>query len=207
MITQSFQELVDSMAAKTPTPGGGAAAAMAGCMGTSLFLMTVRFSQGKKANVDREDDLARVESLLGDHLKRLMPMAERDCKAFDMVSAAYGMPKDTDEQKTLRDKAIQEAMVGAMVVPEETQAMIRDVFVAMEQVSDCIGKAIVSDLASGAALLLAAAEGAFLNVRINAGYLTNRELAETTMARATAVRDEIRRQQEVIAVSVDRKLG
>jgi formiminotetrahydrofolate cyclodeaminase len=77
----------------------------------------------------------------------------------------------------------------------------------MEQVSDCIGKAIVSDLASGAALLLAAAEGAFLNVRINAGYLTNRELAETTMARATAVRDEIRRQQEVIAVSVDRKLG
>jgi formiminotetrahydrofolate cyclodeaminase len=207
MITQSFQELVDSMAAKTPTPGGGAAAAMAGCMGTSLFLMTVRFSQGKKANVDREDDLARVESLLGDHLKRLMPMAERDCKAFDMVSAAYGMPKDTDEQKALRDKAIQEAMVGAMVVPEETQAMIRDVFVAMEQVSDCIGKAIVSDLASGAALLLAAAEGAFLNVRINAGYLTNRELAETTMARATAVRDEIRRQQEVIAVSVDRKLG
>lgn len=207
MITQSFQELVDSMAAKTPTPGGGAAAAMAGCMGTSLFLMTVRFSQGKKANVDREDDLARVESLLDDHLKRLMPMAERDCKAFDLVSAAYGMPKDSDDQKALRDKAIQEAMVGAMVVPEETQAMIRDVFVAMEQVSDCIPKSIVSDLASGAALLLAAAEGAFLNVRINAAYLTNRELADTTMTRATAVRDEIRRQQDVIAVSVDRKLG
>jgi len=207
MITQSFQELVESMAAKTPTPGGGAAAAMAGCMGTSLFLMTVRFSQGKKANVDREDDLARVESLLDDHLKRLMPMAERDCKAFDLVSAAYGMAKDSDEQKALRDKAIQEAMVGAMVVPEETQAMIRDVFVAMEQVSDCIPKSIVSDLASGAALLLAAAEGAFLNVRINAAYLTNRELADTTMTRATAVRDEIRRQQDAIAVSVDRKLG
>ena len=85
--------------------------------------------------------------------------------------------------------------------------MIRDVFVAMEQVSDCIPKSIVSDLASGAALLLAAAEGAFLNVRINAAYLTNRELADTTMTRATAVRDEIRRQQDVIAVSVDRKLG
>ena len=167
----------------------------------------LRFSQGKKANVDREDDLARVESLLDDHLKRLMPMAERDCKAFDLVSAAYGMPKDSDDQKALRDKAIQEAMVGAMVVPEETQAMIRDVFVAMEQVSDCIPKSIVSDLASGAALLLAAAEGAFLNVRINAAYLTNRELADTTMTRATAVRDEIRRQQDVIAVSVDRKLG
>lgn len=207
MIEQSFQQIVDSLAKKTPTPGGGAAAAMAGSMGTSLFLMTVRFSRGKKANVDREDDLARVETLLDGHLKRLMPMAERDCSAFDLVSAAYGMPKDSDAEKALRDKAIQEAMVGAMVVPEETQAMIRDVFVAMEQVSDCIGKAIVSDLASGAALLLAAAEGAFLNVRINAAYLSNRDLADSTMKRATAVRDEVRHQQDVIAVAVDRKLG
>ena len=206
MISQSFEALVASMAAKTPTPGGGAAAAMAGSMGTSLFLMTVRFSQGKKANVDREEDLARVEALLDGHLQRLLPMAERDCKAFDLVSAAYGMPKDDDEQKALRDKAIQEAMVGAMVVPEETQAMVRDVFVAMEEIRDCIGKAIASDLASGAALLLAAAEGAYLNVRINAAYLTNRELAETTMTRATAVRDEIRRHQDAIAVSVDRLL-
>ena len=98
-------------------------------------------------------------------------------------------------------------MVGAMVVPEETQAMVRDVFVAMDQVSDCVPKSIASDLASGAALLLAAAEGAFLNVQINAAYLTNRELAETTMTRATAVRDEIRRHQDAVAVSVDRKLG
>ena len=77
----------------------------------------------------------------------------------------------------------------------------------MEEIRDCIGKAIASDLASGAALLLAAAEGAYLNVRINAAYLTNRELAETTMTRATAVRDEIRRHQDAIAVSVDRLLG
>jgi formiminotetrahydrofolate cyclodeaminase len=204
---QSFEHIVQSLAAKTPTPGGGAAAAMAGCMGTSLFLMVVRFSRGKKANVDREQDLARVEELLGDHLRRMLPMAERDCRSFDLVSAAYGMPKDTDQQKELREKAIQEAMVGAMVVPEESLCMVRDVFVAMEGVVGCIGKAIVSDLASGAALLLAAAEGAFLNVRINATYLTNRDLANGTMVRATNVLNEIRRHQHAIAVSVDKMLG
>lgn len=207
MITQSFQQLVESLAKKSPTPGGGAAAAMAGCMGTSLFLMTVRFSQGKKVNVDREDDLARIEAKLSDSLQHLMPMAERDCSSFDLVSAAYGMPKESDEEKALRSKAIQEAMVGAMVVPEETQVMIRDVFVSMAEIVDCIGKQIASDLASGAALLLAASEGAFLNVRINAAYLTNRELADSTMTRATSVREEIRRQQDAIAVSVDRMLG
>jgi formiminotetrahydrofolate cyclodeaminase len=207
MIQQSFEQLIESLAAKTPTPGGGAAAALAGCMGTSLFLMVVRFSRGKKANVDRDADLAQVEAVLDDHLRRMLPMADRDCRSFDLVSAAYGMPKDADEQKALREKAIQEAMVGAMVVPEETLCMVRDVFVAMESVIPCIGKAIVSDLASGAALLLAAAEGAFLNVRINATYLTNRDLADKTMDRANAVLAEIRRHQGAIAVSVDKMLS
>ena len=106
MMTQSFEELVASMAAKTPTPGGGAAAAMAGCMGTSLFLMTVRFSQGKKANVDREGDLSAAESALSDHLEQLRPMAERDCAAFDLVSAAFRMPKESDEQKVALEVAV-----------------------------------------------------------------------------------------------------
>lgn len=207
MIQQSFEQLIQSLAAKTPTPGGGAAAALTGCMGTALFLMVVRFSRGKKANVAREDDLAKAEATLDGYLTRMLPMADRDCRSFDLVSAAYGMPKDDDRQAELRQKAIQEAMVGAMVVPEETLCMVRDVFVAMEGVVDCIGKAIVSDLASGAALLLAAAEGAFLNVKINAAYLTNRELADKTVTRAETVRIEIRRHQQAIATTVDKMLA
>jgi formiminotetrahydrofolate cyclodeaminase len=207
MIQQPFAKIVESLAAKTPTPGGGAAAAMAGCMGAALFQMVVRFSRGKKQNLDKDALLATAEEQLGRHLALLLPMAERDCRSFDLVSAAYGMPKDTEAQKTLRDKAIQEAMVGAMVVPEETLCMVRDVFVAMQQVVGCIGKAIVSDLASGASLLLAAAEGAFLNVRINAAYLTNRDLADRTLERANTVLAEIRRQQQAIAISVDKMLA
>lgn len=207
MIHQPFDKLIESLAAKTPTPGGGAAAALAACMGTSLFLMVVRFSRGKKANVDRDGDLAGAEAKLQEHLQRLLPMADRDCKSFDLVSAAYGMPKGTPEQQALREKAIQEAMVGAMVVPDETLCMVRDVFGAMQGVVDCIGKAILSDLASGAALLLAAGEGAFLNVRINAAFLTNRALADGTMQRARGVLDEIRGQQRDIAAGVDKLLS
>jgi formiminotetrahydrofolate cyclodeaminase len=151
--------------------------------------------------------MARVEAVLSDHLKRLLPMADRDCRSFDLVSAAYGMPKDNDKQKALREKAIQEAMLGAMVVPEELLCMVRDVFNSMENVVSCIGKAIISDLASGAMLLLASAEGAHLNVRINSAYLTNRDLADTAMRRVNAVLEEIRRAQRAIAMSVDKMLA
>ena len=207
MIDKPFNQLVDALAAKTPTPGGGAAAAMAASMGTALFLMVVRFSRGKKQNVDRDADLARVESALAGYLQRLQPLAERDCRSFDLVSAAYGMPKATPEQADVRERAVQEAMVGAMVVPEETLCMVRDVFSAMSGVVLCIGKAIVSDMASGAALLAAAAECAHLNVRINANYLTSKDLAGKTLDRVRVVRQEVTAHQAAIVAVVEKMLA
>lgn len=207
MIDQPFRSLLDRLAARTPTPGGGAAAALAACMGTALLLMVVRFSRGKKANAARDTELAAAEDQLHGCLMRLEPMAERDCGAFDMVSRAYGMPKDSAAEQAMRQRAIQEAMIGAMIVPEETLCMVRDVHTAMAGVTDCVGKNIVSDLASGSSLLVAAAEGAFLNVRINAIYLDDRALAASTMERATAVLAEIRNRHSGITARVESMLA
>jgi formiminotetrahydrofolate cyclodeaminase len=203
MIQQPFDRIVASLAAKTPTPGGGAAAAMAGCMGAALFLMVVRYSRGKKANLDRDAELAAVEQQLDGQLQALLPMAERDCRSFDGVSVAFGMKKDTDAEKAARNAAIQQATVGAMVVPEETLAMCRDVFTTIHPVVGCIGKTIASDLAAGAQLLLAGAEGAYLNVRINAGSLDDKAFASKAMARADAVLADARKAQAAIAATVD----
>ncbi|MHC4515710.1 MAG: cyclodeaminase/cyclohydrolase family protein [Planctomycetota bacterium] len=203
MIHQPYEQFIASLAAKTPTPGGGACAAMAAAMGTALYVMVVRFSRGKKANVEREEELAEVETLLEGHLRRIMPMADRDCAAYDLVSAAYGLPKQTEEEQAIRKKAIEEAMVGAMVVPEETMCMIRDVFDAVDRIVTCVSKNIVSDLGSGSELLRAGAESAYLNVRINAAFLDDRELAETALSRTLSVRDEILRHHDSIRGVVD----
>ena len=203
MIDQPFEKFIASLAAKTPTPGGGACAAMAGAMGTALYLMVVRFSRGKKANAERDDDLAAAETVLDDHLQRILPMAEQDCAAYDLVSSAYSLPKETEDEKAIRKSAIQEAMVGAMVVPEETMCTIRDVFGAVDRIIDCVGKNIVSDLGSGAELLRAGAESAYFNVRINAAFLDDRELADSTLSRTLDLRDEILRHHDSIRRVVD----
>jgi formiminotetrahydrofolate cyclodeaminase len=207
MIDRSFRVLVDELAAKTPTPGGGAAAAMTACMGAALVQMVLRFSRGRKGNEAREAALASAEELLQGHLQRLLPTAERDCRSFDLVSAAYKMPKETDAQQAIRQRAIEEAMVGAMVVPEELLCMVRDVFRAVSGVIDAVPKNIISDLASGAALLGAAADGALLNVRINAAYLKNRDLAGKAVDRVRGVRQEIQAQQSAIAAAVEKLLA
>ncbi len=97
-------------------------------------------------------------------------------------------------------------MVGAMSVPEETLAMVGDGFRAMAEVESCVGKSIASDLGSGSELLRAAAESAYMNVRINAAYLKDRELAESTMSRVETVRREITQTADAFRRGVETKL-
>jgi formiminotetrahydrofolate cyclodeaminase len=207
MIEKNFQQIVESFAAKTPTPGGGAAAALAASIGAGLFLMVVRFSRGKKQNLEKEAELAEAEDRLSTLLVRMLPMAERDCASFDLVSAAYQLPKDTDENRALRARAIEEAMVGAMVVPEETLCSVRDVFEAVTKLHGCVGKNIVSDFGSGSALLEAAAEGAYLNVRINAGFLSDKDRAQKALIRSAALRQEVAHDATAIRALVERALA
>ena len=206
MIDQSLQKIVQSLGERSSTPGGGAAAAMVGALGAALFLMVVRFSRGKKANVDREEELAGAEGRLSDVVERLLPMAERDCRAFDQVSAAFKLPKESESEVEARTAAIEEAMVGAMSVPEETLAMVGDAFRAMAEVESCVGKSIASDLGSGSEILRAAAESAYMNVRINAAYLKDRELAESTMSRVETVREQILETADAFRRGVETKL-
>lgn len=207
MIDQPFARLVETLAARTPTPGGGAAAALAACLGTALLLMVVRFSRGRKQNAGREDDLAAAEERLAGCLADLQPMAQRDCEAYDRVAAAWRLPKDSEAQQRARTAAAQEAMAGAMAVPEETLAMVRDVFEAVAGVVPCVGRSIVSDLASGAALLLAGAEGASLNVRINAAELHDRAAAGRALDRAGRLLDEVRSHHAAIRDAVEGQLA
>jgi len=207
MIDNPFSELVSSFAAKTPTPGGGAAAAMSACLGASLFLMAVRFSRGKKATVEFDAQLSEAEGQIEQYLSRLLPMAERDCASFDIVSRAYALAKDSDERIAIRDRAIEEGMRGAMVVPGETIFLVRDVMRSMSTVLNYITKSIVSDLGSGAEILTAAAESAHLNVRINAKYLKDRATAEAALRQNEVVIADVRDFHEAFRARVEHHLA
>ncbi|MCC6672257.1 MAG: cyclodeaminase/cyclohydrolase family protein [Planctomycetes bacterium] len=207
MIQQPFTKLIESLAARTPTPGGGAAGALAAAMGTALLVMVVRFSRGKKSNAAREADLAGAETFLQEHLQRILPMAQRDCDAFDRVSAAYALPKATPEALALRERAVDEGMAGALAVPSELMALIRDVLLRATGISDCVSKNIVSDMGSGAELLCAAGEAAFLNVRINAAFLKDRERAGEALRRDQVVMEEIQRHHASLRKVVDAAIG
>jgi len=158
---------LDKLAGPSATPGGGSAAALAGAMGAALVGMVCSLTVGKKRFADVEDELRGVLDEAEALRQQLAGLADADTAAFDQVMAAYRLPKETQEEQTARQAAIQAALRQATQVPLETAIACAAVVRLAAQVIAKINPNALSD--AGAAALLAGAglRGAQLNVAIN----------------------------------------
>ena len=164
---KTIQIFLDELASKSSTPGGGSAAAIIGAMGAALISMVANFTVGKKNYEAVEDEvraiLARSEKLRA----RLTDMIKADVDVFNKVMGAYGLPKDTDEQKARRTEAIQAALKEATDVPLACAKLCGEVINLSLPIAEKGNKGVISD--AGVAVLAgyAALRSAALNVSIN----------------------------------------
>ena len=194
-------QFCDVLASDAPAPGGGSTAALEGALGAALTAMvcgltTVGKSREKYAEY-QEFVLASQKKAL-DLKARFMDVMDRDTEAFNVVSAAFGMPKATDEEKAARSAAIQKGLEGCTRTPFEMMELACQ---ALELTRSVVGKlnaSAASDLGVAALSLRAGIQGAWLNVLINIGSLKNKDLAEdyrkkgeALLAKALPLADQI----------------
>ena len=174
-------QFCDVLASDAPAPGGGSTAALEGALGAALTAMvcgltTVGKSKEKYAEY-QEFVLASQKKAL-DLKARFVDVMDRDTEAFNVVSAAFGMPKAMDEEKAARSAAIQKGLEGCTRTPFEMMELAPE---TLELTAELLGKtndSAASDLGVSALSMRAAIQGAWLNVLINIGSLKNKELAE-----------------------------
>src|SRR5690606_17555531 len=118
--------LLDAIAASTPTPGGGTAAAVSAAIGTSLLMMVAGLEKTRNNTDQERQKLADTRRALTGIRDRLLDLAQADAEAYDKVVAAFRLPKGTDEEKRARKAAIQEGMRGATEVPMDTLRAVYD---------------------------------------------------------------------------------
>ena len=191
-------EFVDLLASDAPAPGGGSAAALEGALGTALTAMVCGLTVGKKKYAEFEELAQSAQAKALDLKARFVDVMDRDTEAFNVVSAAFGMPKATDEEKAARSAAIQKGLEGCTKTPFEMMELAVE---TLELTASILGKSndsAASDLGVSALSLRAAIQGAWLNVLINIGSLKNKELAEdyrkkgeALLAKALPLADEI----------------
>ena len=168
----------DLLASDAPAPGGGSAAALEGALGAALTAMVCSLTVGKKKYAEHEELARSVQAKANDLQARFVDVMDRDTEAFNVVSAAFGMPKATDEEKAARSAAIQKGLEGCTKTPFEMMELAVE---TLELTASILGKSndsAASDLGVSALSLRAAIQGAWLNVLINIGSLKDTALAE-----------------------------
>ncbi|HEU4586621.1 MAG TPA: glutamate formimidoyltransferase [Gemmatimonadaceae bacterium] len=171
----SIQDFVASVAANTPTPGGGSVVAHAGALAAALTQMVAGLTVGRKKYADVEDELKEVARRGAELGQRLNDLVALDAQSYAAVSAAYKLPKDTPEQQEKRSAAITAALVGASEVPLETARAAAEVADLAEIAASKGNTNAVSDAGVAALLAEAACRGAAYNVRINVASLDDPE--------------------------------
>ena len=164
------QQFTDALASSHPTPGGGAAGAMAGAMGCALVMMAVQTTLKRKNTpaghrTQLEKSLHRLEPLHA----QLKDFIMQDAAAYEAYLTATKLPQDNPS----RPQAVQESLWQAASVPAQTAQICTQVMNELASVRPYISNIIIADANSAQHLLTGAVACCVENIRANATYITD----------------------------------
>lgn len=181
----------DLLSTDAPAPGGGSVAALCGALSGALSSMVASLTHGKTGYEEAFDDMEAVGVAAQKHKDEFLADVDRDTEAFNGVMDAMRLPKKSDEEKAARDDAIQVATINATLVPLGVLQRTREAAELARRVVERGNRNSISDAGVAALAARTAAEGAYLNVRINLPGIEDKKFRTETLAEATKLRKEV----------------
>jgi formiminotetrahydrofolate cyclodeaminase len=168
-------QFIDVLASKAAVPGGGGAAALVGSIGMALGSMVCNLTVGKKKYAQYEEKVQDILIKATKLQEEFLKLIDADAQCFLPLSKAYGMPKETEEDKRIKQEALQKCLKVACEVPV---ALVKKCFEAIklhEDLVDNCSALAISDVGVGVQSLRAAIYGAQLNIIINVNSIKDTE--------------------------------
>ncbi len=194
---------LEALAAATPTPGGGSAAAHTGAVAAALVAMVARLTLGKKKYETVKERMWEILDQAEKLRTTLLQNVEEDAQAFEAVMQAFKLPKDTPEQEEQREQAIRLATINASRVPLVTAENCLAVQKLALELTETGNINAITDAASAATLARAALTCAAYNVRINLTGLQENDEARQLIDRLL----ELESQSDQLDSSLRQVLG
>ena len=187
MKNMTVQEFAMQTASNEPVPGGGSISALAGSLAAALTEMVAGLTIGKKKYADVEDEMWELKKKCDQLQKDFLHLIERDAEVFEPLSKAYGMPRETEEEKAEKARVMEAALKEACSVPMEIMEKCCEAIELIVEFGAKGSKLAISDAGVGAAFCKAALKGASLNVYINTKSMADRAYAEELNKKADAM--------------------
>jgi formiminotetrahydrofolate cyclodeaminase len=178
LLKMTVDDFVDQLASASPTPGGGSASALAGAMAAAMVEMACNLTVGREKFRDVEAQMQTVLARAHELRVQMLEAVDEDTKAYNAVSEAYRLPKETDAQKAERTAAIQSALLYASEVPLKVARAAAEAAQLAQIAMEKSNPNVASDARVARLLADAATEGAIANVEINLGSITDPETVE-----------------------------
>ncbi|MDF1583950.1 MAG: cyclodeaminase/cyclohydrolase family protein [Methyloprofundus sp.] len=178
---KSIEVFLDELASRSATPGGGSAAALMGAQSAALTSMVCNLTIGKPKYAEVESDmqtlLVKSEALRAS----LTKMIKADVDVFDQLMLAYGLPKETDNEKAARSEQIQVVLKAATLVPLACAKACAEAIELSQEAAEKGSVNVISDAGVGVMSAYAGLKSAALNVYINTASLKDRVFADTQL--------------------------
>ncbi len=191
--------LLDVTAGKDPVPGGGSISALSGSIAAALTEMVAGLTIGKKKYAEVEEQMKQLVERVQKIRQQLILDVDRDSEAYNVVFAAFQMPKETDEEKAARSAQIQEATKIAANVPME---VARRVYSLLSDIEEVVSNGNQNAVTDGCVAMMSARNaiiGALFNVRINLTSIKDEQFVADMTAEADRLeREVIEREAKVI---------
>ena len=182
LVNKDLVAFANETASESPAPGGGSISAYVGALGASLATMVANLSSHKRGWDERWEEFSDAAER-GQKIKdALLHAVDEDTDAFNLIMAAFTLPKATPEEKTARKAAIQAATRKAIEVPFKVMQVSFESFPLIKQMVETGNPNSVTDAGVGALCARAAVRGAFMNIQVNTAGLDDKEYAERVLS-------------------------
>jgi len=183
LVEQTVQNFIEEVDSKKPAPGGGSVSALASLLGLSLSRMVGHLTISKKSfdklpPAIQSEFITKMQNLEVNKLA-LLKLIDADTEAFNQMMIAYKMPKETENDKRIREEAIQKATIHGINVPYEVVSHSLSILRQLPFFLEYGNASAVSDIGVGVLMISSGLEGAILNMKINLPVISDETVKQT----------------------------
>lgn len=202
----SIKEYLDILKTDAPAPGGGGVSGLTATQGISLTLMVIELTLGKKKYEEYMELIEKSREMALGLYEELAVAADEDREVFLKLSEAYALPKETEEEKKIKQQVLGERSLAATEAPFKVMELSLEGLEITEKLVGKSNKMAVSDLGVAAACFLAACKSAWLNVKINLPYLTDKDRAQAFEKGGRNILEKVTELSEKIYDAVEKEI-
>ena len=203
LIDLSSRSFSDEVSRETPAPGGGSVSSYVGALGTSLGGMVANLSCNTRGWENKVDIFSEKAYEINQLREKLLSLVDEDANSFNSIMEAYKLPKDSEENKKIRSKAIKDATLYAAQIPLNIMVESYNSYKIIEFLAKEGNQNSLSDSGVACLCVHTAIHGAYLNVRINLKDATG---GEDIMKKADKILKDSHSKKEKIMKLVEDKL-